>query len=222
MFEMEQVLPGSDPEDFDTDPIVEANELKEMGDTEGAQEILSKMLEADLRCLDAHAHLGNMLFRTSPHWALSHFEVGVGIGELSLGADFDGVLAWGLIDNRPFLRCMQGYGLCLWRLERWEQAARVRADALDEPVRQPRDPRFAPGRPRARSLGGRGRLTAGSAAHGQEEQDEDRGKGHDETADRRQAHQEDAQLRRGEGHRSQCRDGRQEERRGVAEDRREP
>jgi hypothetical protein len=35
------------------------------------------------------------------------------------------VLAWGLIDNRPFLRCKQGYGLCLWRLERWEEAARV-------------------------------------------------------------------------------------------------
>lgn len=125
MFEMEQVLPGSDPENFDSDPIVEANELKEMGDTAGAQEILSKMLEADLRCLDAHAHLGNMLFRYSPHWALSHYEVGVRIGELSLGDGFDGVLAWGLIDNRPFLRCMQGYGLCLWRLERWEEAEHV-------------------------------------------------------------------------------------------------
>ncbi len=125
MFEMEQVLPGSDPEDFDSDPILEANELKEMGETAGAQEILSKMLEADLRCLDAHAHLGNMLFRTSPHWALSHYEVGVRTGELSLGDDFGGVLAWGLIDNRPFLRCMQGYGLCLWRLNRWEEAERL-------------------------------------------------------------------------------------------------
>ncbi len=67
MFEVEHVLPGSDPEDFDSDPIVEANELKEMGDTAGAQDVLAKMLEADLRCLDAHAHLGNMLFRYSPH-----------------------------------------------------------------------------------------------------------------------------------------------------------
>jgi hypothetical protein len=30
-----------------------------------------------------------------------------------------------LIDNRPFLRCMQGYGLCLWRLKRCEEAERV-------------------------------------------------------------------------------------------------
>jgi hypothetical protein len=29
-------------------------------------------------------------------------------------------LPWGLIDNRPFLRYMQGYGLCLWRLQQFE------------------------------------------------------------------------------------------------------
>ena len=122
MFEMEQVLPGADPDNFDSDPILEAAELKEAGDTAGAQDILTGMLEADLRCLDAHAHLGNLLFAHSPHWAINHYEVGIRIGELSLSVDFDGVLAWGLIDNRPFLRCMQGYGLCLWRLEHWEEA----------------------------------------------------------------------------------------------------
>ncbi len=90
-----------------------------------AQASLVKMLEADLRCLDAHAHLGNILARRSPQWALSHYEVGVRIGYLSLGDDFDGVLAWGLLDNRPFLRCLHGYGLCLWRLDRWQEAERV-------------------------------------------------------------------------------------------------
>jgi hypothetical protein len=40
---------------------------------------------------------------------------GMRIGELSLGADFGGVLLWRMIDNRPFLRCMHGYGLCPWR-----------------------------------------------------------------------------------------------------------
>jgi hypothetical protein len=29
------------------------------------------------------------------------------------------------IDNRPFLRCLHGYGLCLWRLEQQDEAARV-------------------------------------------------------------------------------------------------
>ncbi|HPQ42329.1 MAG TPA: cytoplasmic protein, partial [bacterium] len=57
--------------------------------------------------------------------ALSHYEVGMRIGELSLGENFNGVLSWGLVDNRPFLRCMQGYGLCLWRLERFDEAAAI-------------------------------------------------------------------------------------------------
>jgi tetratricopeptide (TPR) repeat protein len=35
------------------------------------------------------------------------------------------VLPWGLIDNRPFLRCMHGYGLCLWRLGRFDEAEHV-------------------------------------------------------------------------------------------------
>ncbi|WP_242466939.1 cytoplasmic protein [Ectothiorhodospira shaposhnikovii] len=125
VFEMAQVLPGHNPDDFDSDPILEANDLNGAGDTEAAQDILTQLLESDLRCLDAHAHLGNLLFQTSPEWAINHYEVGVRIGELSLGPDFDGVLAWSLIDNRPFLRCMQGYGLCLWRLQRWEEAEHV-------------------------------------------------------------------------------------------------
>ena len=47
------------------------------------------------------------------------------LGELALGKDFNGVLDWGLLDNRPFLRCMHGYGLCLWRLKRWAEAEQV-------------------------------------------------------------------------------------------------
>jgi tetratricopeptide (TPR) repeat protein len=35
------------------------------------------------------------------------------------------VLVWGRIHNRPFLRCLEGYGLCLWRLGRLAEAQRV-------------------------------------------------------------------------------------------------
>lgn len=83
MFELEQVLPGADAEDFDSDPIVEASELNAAGDR-------------------AHAR-----------------------GAFSLGRKFDGVLAWGLIDNRPFLRCMLGVGLCAWRFGNTRDAAAV-------------------------------------------------------------------------------------------------
>lgn len=45
------MLPGVDPDDPDTDPILESNELKEGGDFRGARKILMDLLEHDLRCL---------------------------------------------------------------------------------------------------------------------------------------------------------------------------
>jgi len=124
-FEMEQVLPGDDPDDPFADPITESNDLKDAGDQMEAHKILMELCESDLRCLDAHAHLGNFVFDHSPREAIRHYEVGLRIGELSLGERFEGVLPWGHIDNRPFLRCMHGYGLCLWRLGRFDETERV-------------------------------------------------------------------------------------------------
>ncbi len=74
---------------------------------------------------DAHAHLGNFAFENLPQEAIRHYEVGVRIGELSFDPGFNGVLPWALIDNRPFLRCLNGYGLCLWKLGRVQEAAEV-------------------------------------------------------------------------------------------------
>lgn len=124
-FEMEQIIPGVAPDDFDSDPICEAVDLKDAGDEPAAHQILMDLCQADLRCLDAHAHLGNFVFDHRPTIAIRHYEVGVRIGELSLHPDFDGVLPWGLIDNRPFMRCLHGYGMCLWRLKRFEEAEGV-------------------------------------------------------------------------------------------------
>lgn len=84
-----------------------------------------KLLLTDLRVLDAHAHLGNHVFDSWPDKARRHYEVGVGVGDLSLGAGFNGVLEWGHIDNRPFLRCLHGLGLCLWRLDLIDEATTV-------------------------------------------------------------------------------------------------
>jgi hypothetical protein len=83
-----------------------------------AKKLLERLLVMDVRCLDAHAHLGNLAFDSQVRTALDHYQRGVLIGELSLGETFEGVLPWGMIDNRPFLRCLSGLGLCLWRLNR--------------------------------------------------------------------------------------------------------
>jgi len=116
MFELEQVIPGADPDDFDSDPIVMAGELRAGGDLVGARDLLMSTLATDLRCVDAHAHLGNLEFDRRPKQALQHYEFGTAIATLTLGKSFDGVLPWGIIDNRPFLRCLHGTGLCAWRL----------------------------------------------------------------------------------------------------------
>ena len=39
--------------------------------------------------------------------------------------NFEGLLPWGHVNNRPFLRCLNGYGLCLWRLGRFKEADEV-------------------------------------------------------------------------------------------------
>jgi hypothetical protein len=108
MFEMEQVLPGEDFDDPFDDPITRSNDLRDASQLEEAEKILMELCQADLRFLDAHSHLGNLVFDYSPQDAIRHYEVGLRIGELSLGNDFTGVLLWGFIDNRPFLRCKHG------------------------------------------------------------------------------------------------------------------
>lgn len=126
-FEMEACRPGNDPESggWDSDPVMEAIDLWESGQTVQALRLLEAACHADLRCLDAHAHLGAFHFDRHPAKALLHYHVGVAIGWLTLGSAFDGVLPWGFLDNRPYLRCLHGSGLCYWRLGFFPEAKRV-------------------------------------------------------------------------------------------------
>jgi hypothetical protein len=93
-YEMEKVLPMDDPDDPDSDPIVRSNDLKNAGHFTGTSRILMELCDVDLRCLDAHSHLGNMVFEDDPAKALRHYEVGMRIGELSLDGLGDDVLPW--------------------------------------------------------------------------------------------------------------------------------
>lgn len=115
-------LPGLEA---DENPTCDAAELAEAGDQEGAIDLLMDVLCTELRCIDAHAHLGNWALERSPTRALAHYEIGMRIGELSLPPDFGGLLPWGRIYNRPFLRCLHGHGLSLWRLGRLAEAQRA-------------------------------------------------------------------------------------------------
>jgi len=75
--------------------ILEAIGACEARDLEHAHHILTNLLTRDLR---------------------------VRVGDLSFPPDFRGMLPWRWPGNRPFLRCLHGYGLCLWRLKRLDEA----------------------------------------------------------------------------------------------------
>lgn len=124
-YEFQQILPGSDPHNPDSDPILDAVDLANAGNVPAARKQLMALLAADLRCLDAHAHLGHLRFDAFPGAALRHYQIGKAIGELSLPSGFRDLLPWGLIDNRPYLRRLHGYGLCLWRLRRPDEALAI-------------------------------------------------------------------------------------------------
>ena len=44
------------------------------------------------------------------------------IGDLSIGPDFQNVLRWGRVNNRPYLRALHGLALCLRRLNQCPEA----------------------------------------------------------------------------------------------------
>jgi hypothetical protein len=117
VFEMEEALAeGGDM------AMLEAVGACEVGAREHAQNVLADLLTRDLRCIAARELLGSMAFRALPREALRYYESGVLVADLSFPPVFRGVLPWPWPGNRPFLRCLHGSALCLWRLKRLDEA----------------------------------------------------------------------------------------------------
>lgn len=121
VYRLAQVALASD--DAGADLLLDARDCIDARAYAEADELLHRVLALDLRHLDAHALLGERNLSSWPTLALHHFELGVAIGSLTVGEDFDGVLPWGLVDNRPFLRCLHGLSRALLRCDRREDAA---------------------------------------------------------------------------------------------------
>ncbi|MFB7763521.1 tetratricopeptide repeat protein [Streptomyces xiamenensis] len=116
------------------------------GDVDGYEHELHRIVAAEPRDIDAYAHLGNLALQRHDgdfgdliSWvgptpaerrrflkeALAWYEAAVAVGEESLPMAFHGRLPWYELDNRPFLRALQGLALTLWRLGRFNSAERV-------------------------------------------------------------------------------------------------
>ena len=124
-YEMEARWYRDSPENVDSDRIYLGMERLERGDIEGAYNLFNEAAAQEPSCIDAHVHLGMLAFDIEPRLAIQNYLVGVALGDHALGPDFDGVLSWYALDNRPFLRCLHGLLLCLWRLECWDDALAV-------------------------------------------------------------------------------------------------
>lgn len=129
VYEMEQIIPGMDPEELD-DPISIAAEHGRAKNFDAAFDILWNCLEGDLRCIDAYAHLalyymGDARSEQRVQNARKCYRAGVEVGEQALPPGFDGLLPWSWIDNRPFLRALHGLGLCQWRLGDFTAAGEI-------------------------------------------------------------------------------------------------
>ncbi len=125
-FEFDGLTWGEFPGDAeDANPTCIAAELMEEGAWAAARDLLMDTLHRDLRCLDAHAHLGSLAFDHDLERATAHYEIGTRIGASLLPEGFEGLLPWGRIYNRPFLRCQHGFALCLWRAGRFPEALKA-------------------------------------------------------------------------------------------------
>ncbi len=119
-YELERI-PASGPRSAGPEPSLHrAIELWANDRRRAAHSVLGDLLRRDLRCLTAHACLGFFAFnappdRGGPARAQRHYEAGLTIARLSVPDDFDGVLPWSRPGNRPFLRCLYGHAICLWR-----------------------------------------------------------------------------------------------------------
>jgi len=128
-WEMEQVLPGDDPEDIDC-PILKGIDLASTLGYDAGIRYFKSLVDEDPRCIDAYAHLGLFYFEqnnfSDTQKAKTYYKQGAYIGFSAIGVDrMHDVFLWGQIDNRPFLRCLEGYAFCLAREGKLQEALSV-------------------------------------------------------------------------------------------------
>ena len=117
-WEMEQVVPGDKLDSFDEhdDPILLGGLIRAQSGNDAAIAHYKSLIEADPRCIDAYAHIGNIFYDLEGSRAITqakvYYKKGVSIALSSIGDRVHDVFAWGFVNNRPFLRCLHGFGLC--------------------------------------------------------------------------------------------------------------
>lgn len=97
----------------------DAGELSNDGYLDRLREIVAKYPDF----IDGHAHLGFALYNArKPKLALASSLRGLDLGMSVLPKNYDGLIEWGYLENRPFLRAAQGVVLSYLKLNKRPQA----------------------------------------------------------------------------------------------------
>lgn len=87
---------------------------------------LKAMVERHPQFIDGHAHLGGaLLMDGKPKLALQAYLCALDVAERAIPAGFSGLIQWGFMENRPFLRAAHGAALCHIRLGKRQDALRL-------------------------------------------------------------------------------------------------
>lgn len=94
----------------DRDPVYEATEME----SKDRYDSLARLWEKFPQCIDALVHMGNMSFDSERAFrsAFNCYSGAVHIAEQRLPLDADAQFPWLYLNNRPYLRALNG--LCLW------------------------------------------------------------------------------------------------------------
>lgn len=109
---------------LETDPVSDAADAMEAGDSKKAYRILTRLLEEYPECIDAPVHLGNKYFDSiyMLEQARHCYGTAIYIAEKKFPKNFDGVILWSRMMNRPYLRALYGYCVTNWRLKNFSEA----------------------------------------------------------------------------------------------------
>lgn len=103
------------------DEFYDALELLEGDEVSRAKASLNRIIKKDPEFIDAYNHLAFIEFeRRNFRKALELYTEAAGIAEKVIPDGFNGLINWGHLDNRPFLRSLHGAGLCYLEMGKQE------------------------------------------------------------------------------------------------------
>jgi tetratricopeptide (TPR) repeat protein len=101
-------------------------DIEETHDSEDLILELEALIDDDPEFIDAYNSIGFLEIDFSNFGiALDYFNDAYRIGSKLIPRDFSGKIPWGMLENRPLLRSMEGLGLAYLFLDEWENASKI-------------------------------------------------------------------------------------------------